>query len=475
MLVGRTRERVLLSEATSSDKAELIAIYGRRRIGKTYLIDQVFKDEIVFKISGLHHGNQRDQLENFSIKLSQVTKRPIPKLTSWLEAFANLELHLSSIRKSKKRKVLFFDEFPWMATRRSRFLTAFENFWNTYASQRKDLLVVICGSAASWMIEKVVKSKGGLHNRVTRKIRMLPFNLYETELLLKAKGVKLGRYDILQLYMVTGGVPFYLNEVRKGRSVAQIIDELCFDKEGLLHGEFDELYSSLFEHEERHIKIVQLLSNTRAGLTRSTLLAVSGLSSGGGFSRTLDELIESGFVTKYLPFEHRSKQTLYRLTDFFTVFYMKYMHNSRSSGGGTWQKKRTQQSYVSWAGFSFESICLEHIQQIKTALGLTVVYTDAASWKSKKTEDQGAQIDLLIDRDDNIINICEMKFANDLYLIDKSYAAQLRNKVSVFQASTKTKKNIHLVMLTTYGLKENEYALELVQNQLLMDDLFVNA
>ncbi len=474
-VIGRSREREIFRGIINSEKPELVVMYGRRRIGKTFLIDQEVTNNLVFKISGLHHGNQKDQLENFTHQLSRfskLTEATIP--SSWLAAFNSLELYLNSLRKSKKKKVLFFDEFPWMATRKSRFLIAFENFWNTYASQRDDLAIIICGSAASWMIEKVVKNKGGLHNRITQLIRLTPFNLCEVELFLKSRNIKLNRYDIVKLYMVTGGVPFYLNGIKRGRSVPQIIDDLCFHKNGLLHREFDELFSSLFEHEKRHIQIVKSLSNVRKGLTRNDLLDQIEMSSGGGFTRTLNELVESGFITNYHPYNQRSKQTLYRLTDFFTMFYMKYMYKSKSIGPGTWMKKSRGQSYQSWSGFTFETVCLEHIPQIKNGLGLQVIYTEASSWKSKGKKTDGAQIDLLIDRDDNVINICEIKFSKSIFTIDKKYASQLRNKIEVFRSSTKTKKNLYLTIITIMGLQENEYTLELVQNELTIDALFLS-
>jgi len=295
------------------------------------------------------------------------------------------------------------------------------------------------------------------------------------ELFLKSRGIELGRYDIIQLYMVTGGVPFYLNRLEKGHSVPQMIDHLCFNRLGVLHDEFEELFSSLFEHEDRHIHMISLLSKVRKGLTRQEILEASQMRSGGGFTRTLSELIASGFITKYQPYGQRSKQTLYRLTDYFSIFYMKYMHRSRSTGAGTWEKKSRGASWQSWSGFAFESICIQHVAQIKKALGLTVIYTEESGWVSKRQDERdrsGAQIDLLIDRDDRVIHICEIKFSQGSFRIDKAYATQLRNKVQRFREETRTKKNLFLTMITTYGISQNEYSLELVQNEVIMDALF---
>ena len=335
-VIGRREEKLVFQRLLQSNKPELLAVYGRRRIGKTYMVQKFFAKLIIFEISGLHNGNQREQLENFSSRLSfhfakaKTFKRP----DSWIEGFDQLIECLRPLRISKQKRVLFIDEFPWLATRRSGFLRAFENFWNSFAARREDIIVVICGSAASWMIEKVIKNKGGLHNRITQLVRLSQFSLLETEQFLEQKGIRLSRYDIAQLYMITGGIPFYLDAVPKGSSIAQIIDHLCFSKHGLLRNEFELLFTSLFEHSDRHISLVTHLSKVRRGLTRNEILKKTGLPSGGGLTRTLNELIESGFVSRYLPYGQKSKQTLYRLTDSYCLFYSKFIHQIQGNRGG---------------------------------------------------------------------------------------------------------------------------------------------
>jgi AAA+ ATPase superfamily predicted ATPase len=466
-IIGRKPEIERLNSVSLSNKSELVVMFGRRRVGKTFLIREYFKKDIAFEVSGIFKGDLSEQLANFTKELQKRTKKSdIQKPKKWLDAFTLLENYLDKL-KGKKKKVIFMDEFPWMATSKSRFLMAFENFWNQYASKRNDLIIVICGSAASYMIQKIIKNKGGLHNRITQKIRLLPFNLHETELFLKKRGIKYTHYDVLQLYMAIGGVPHYLERLEKGLSVSQNIDRLCFEKDGILNDEFNELFSSLFEDSHKHLTLIKTLATCRKGISRSELLTKSGIPSGGDFSLKLSELIESGFVSDYPYFKNKKKLTLYRLSDEYSLFYLKFIEHNKNLGAGTWQRLFGGNSYKSWTGFSFETICLKHIQQVKKALKIEVIYSINQSWHN-----QNAQIDLLIDRDDNVINLCEMKFLNEPFKIDKNYYLSLKNKVAELRMETKTKKNIFITLITSYGLQENAYSTELVQNNLKIDCLF---
>jgi len=464
-IIGRKAEIQLLKEALENNKSELIAVYGRRRIGKTFLIREFFKKDLVFEVTGLAEGLMKDQLENFQKALSG-RKKYSSCPDKWLEAFTALEEYLDKL-KSKKKKVIFIDEFPWMATPKSKFLMAFENFWNSYCSKRNDLIVVICGSAASYMVQKIIKNKKGLHNRITRKIRLLPFSLKETNEFLKSRGINYTEYDIVQLYMTMGGVPHYLDKLQKGLSVAQNIDRLCFEKNGVLNDEFNQLYASLFDDSEKHMKIIKTLAKVNKGLTRMDLTGESGIPSGGDFTLKLEELLESGFVSEYLYFQNQKQLTLYRLSDEYSKFYLKFIENNKNGGKGTWLRLHQKQTYASWSGFAFETLCLKHIGQIKKALKIDAIYSNTSCWFNKK-----AQIDLLIDRDDNIMNVCEMKFYNAPYTIDKKYYLNLKNKVAELRKETKTRKNIFVAMVTTYGLVENKYSKELVQNVFEMNYLF---
>ena len=468
-LIGRKPEISLLSNALKSNRPELIAIYGRRRVGKTFLVRNVYKNVIQFEFTGIHKVSFKQQLTNFHYTLSAKNTN-FKKPSDWIEAFHQLGRYIDKLT-FKKKKVIFIDEFPWLDTRKSSFLPAFENFWNSFVSKREDLVVVICGSAASYMIKNIIKSKGGLHNRLTCKIQLNPFNLYETEQLLKYNKVKLSRYDILQIYMALGGIPYYLENILPGESVAQALDRLCFNKNGFLRKEFNNVFAYLFDQYDNHEAIIRTLAIVRKGLTRSEVLIKSKIKSGGTLTKTLQELEESGFIDKYVPYRG-TKDSIYRLTDEYSMFYIKYIENAKPSNSGVWIKMHGKQSYKIWSGFSFETICIKHVEQIKEGLKISGINAIHGSWVEKNTQNS-AQIDLLIDRDDNVINLCEMKFYNTEYAIDKKYAKEIVKKVNAFSSSTKTKKSIFVTFITSYGLISNQYSSQLVQNELTMDHLFV--
>lgn len=473
-VIGRIQEKQLLQKIEKSSDSELVAVYGRRRVGKTYLIRNGFSKALSFEFSGIHNASLIQQLENFSIALTRsVGGLPVAKPESWLRAFEMLKQYLDPL-VAKGRTMVFFDEFPWIDTPRSGFLSAFENFWNTWASQQKNIVIIICGSAASWMIKKVINNRGGLHNRVTRRIRLLPFTVGETLAYLNQRNVKLDRYQLLQLYMVMGGIPQYLKEVELGDSAAQTIDRLCFTKDGLLVDEFRNLYHSLFDSAHNHIDIVRALAKKGKGMTRAEIIDTCKLTSGGYATQLLNELTESGFISAYIPFGRATKDALYKLTDEYSLFYLKFIEGSKATGSGTWLRFATGSSWKSWSGYAFEGICMKHIAQIKKAIGIQDVYTEVSVWRHqpKDKTDKGAQIDLLIDRNDSCINICEMKFSQSAFEITKAYAAELASKLQVFQEHTKTRKTLFLTMITTYGVKNNTSYPGLVQKELTMDVLF---
>ena len=369
--------------------------------------------------------------------------------------------------------MLFFDEFPWINTPKSGFLQAFEHFWNTWASKQKNLIVVICGSSASWMIQKVINNKGGLHNRVTRKIRLLPFSVAETEAYLRSRKIVLDRYQILQLYMAIGGIPHYLKEVEKGESVTQVIDKLCFNKDGFLYNEFNNLYAALFTNSDQHIAIIKALAARKNGLTRNEIMTICRLTSGGSTSILLDELTESGFISAQHAFGRNTKDALYKLIDEFSIFYLHFMAGKRIQGAGSWIRYAASPSWRSWSGIAFESVCLKHTQEMKKGLGIGSVYSALTSWQYKgATDEDGAQIDLIIDRQDRCINLCEIKFTAEPFEMNKKYALELEKKIKVFQARTGTKKTCFLTFVSTYGVKNSEKYPGIIQNQLTMDYLF---
>lgn len=341
-----------------------------------------------------------------------------------------------------------------------------EHFWNSWASARRDVLLIVCGSAASWMIKNLLNNKGGLHNRTTGRIKLDPFNLAETEDFLKYKNIVFDRYQIALLYMVLGGIPYYLDQVEKGQSATQNINALCFEKNAVLRSEYENLYASLFNRAERHQAVVEALATKKKGLTKGEIAKLANLSNGGSLTRILNELEESTFIRHYQPFGKKQRFTLYQLIDPYSLFYLNFIKNSSSDDEHFWVNANETPAYHAWSGYAFEMICLHHIPQIKKALGISGVQTSVASWYS-----EGAQIDLLIDRKDQVVNLCEMKFSIHPYAITKKYADNLRNKIGVFKGATKTRKSVFLTLITTHGLVKNAHAY-LAQNELGLDALF---
>jgi len=474
-IVGREDEIRILDRLLGSREPELLAIYGRRRVGKTFLIKTYCVDHMVFSCTGQSNGSTVDQLINFTEQLNHYfpDRKTILVPGSWREALGILWECVETV-KGDKKKVIFFDELPWLDTHKSGFLSAFGYFWNTRAALRPDILVVICGSAASWMIEKIVNNKGGLHNRITQRIRLLPFTLKETEGYLRQRNIHLDHYQLLQLYMTMGGIPAYLRAVERGKSAEQNIENCCFSKDGVLVGEFDNLYAALFDNPQKHIEVIRALSRKNKGLTRTEILATGKLLTGGGVTTVLNELTESGFIQKTYPYGRKEKDSLYRLVDEFSLFYLKFME---PEGGGyqkvDWYAVQRTKSYAGWCGYAFENICIKHVEQIKRALQIGGMRSSVSSWYvPPKGEINGAQIDLLLDRADQCINICEIKFATKPFVIDKQYADELQNKLMVFRQRTNTRKTLFLTFITTYGVFENEYRQQRVDYEMQMKSLF---
>lgn len=478
-LIARDSERRTLDDALRSDQPELVAVYGRRRVGKTFLVRSVCRPVLAFELVGIHDADLATQLRAFAVALEKATSAvgPLEPPTDWHQAFRQLTSFLEA--RAKRRRgapvAIFFDEVPWLASRRSGFLPAFEHFWNTWAGQQSWLTVVLCGSAASWMLEHVVTQRGGLHNRVTRRLRVEPFTLGEAEALLAHRGVRLDRHQSIELYLALGGVPHYLSQVERGESAAQSIDRLCFARDGLLRDEFDTLFSSLFDGAERHEAVVRLLSRRRRGLTRAEVLEGAKLDSGGAASKVLEELEQSGFIAQTPRLGRVVREGVYWLADEFSLFSLTWIAGGRrATGDGSWVRRQGTAAWRSWAGLAFEALCLKHVKALKQGLGIAGVESVEASWSARPGAGvkDGAQIDLVIDRADRCVNLCEMKFSQAPFAIDKAYARELRHKRDAFRTGTGTRKAIFLTLVTSAGLVENEYSRELVAQSLMIDALF---
>ena len=479
--MGREEELKILQEVYESTDPQFLAVYGRRRIGKTYLISEFFKDKgVYFEITGMKDGTLAEQLFQFAYEFSRQFNegKRIPSPKSWAEALNLLHEAIEKVEKGRKI-ILFFDEVPWLASPRSKFLNALEHFWNRYISRNNNVIMIICGSSASWIIRNIINNKGGLHGRVTRKIRLLPFTLLETENYLKSRHIELDKKQIIDIYMAMGGVPKYLTYVARGKSAAQVINEVCFSLNGGLHNEFNNLYKSLFENYEHHIAIVKVLSKAVEGLTKDELLDKAKLTSGGSSSRIISDLIDAGFLIYVPSFDKKKVGGIFRLIDEYSLFYLTWIAENSEVGLENvdpefWIKKHSTPKWKAWSGCAFESLCLKHIQKIKKALGISGISTIESGWRylPQKATHQGAQIDLVIDRTDKCINLCEMKYSDSEFIIEKPYVENLINKKNVFRELTGTTKTLFTTLVTTYGVKKNTHYLSVVDNQLTMKDLF---
>ena len=470
MIIGRKEEQKILLSAVQSEYSELIAVYGRRRVGKTYLIRETFGYKFTFQHTGLANARTKDQLFSFAISLRDAGYDDCPIPQSWLEAFSLLSRFLTN--STDEKKIIFLDELPWMDTPRSNFISAFEHFWNGWASARRDIVLIICGSATSWIINKVINDHGGLHNRVTQRIALQPFTLKECEMFARSKGLEMSRYQIAECYMVLGGIPFYWSLLEKGLSLAQNIDKIFFARNGKLTNEFNLLYASLFKSPEQYIDVVTALGKKKVGMTREEIIRAIDKPSNGALSKVLDELEYCGFIRKYSGYGKKTKEAIYQLVDNYTLFYFKFIRQNKNNDEHFWSASVDSATHRVWSGLAFERLCLAHTQQIKAGLGISGVLSNIYSWRKETDENgSGAQIDLLIDRNDQVINICEMKYSLSEFSIDAEYERNLRNKKSAFIEATHTRKAVHLTMVTTYGVRQNSHS-GIVQNVITLDDLF---
>jgi uncharacterized protein len=471
-MIGRNEQIALMTEALASQKSSFMAFTGRRRVGKTFLINHVFGENICLGITGIQGADIKTQIVNFAQKITEYSQQPIliaPK--NWQEVFIILKDYLKTLPKDKKQ-VIFIDELPWMCTSKSGFLQLLAHLWNDYLSKESHFILAICGSATSWITKKIINDTGGLHNRITQSIHLKPFTLGECKAFFDSKNMLLTNNAIIEIYMAMGGIPFYLENIRRGESPSKAIQRMCFTDNGILKNEYQNLYKALFENSENHEALVEVLATSKGGISQEELLIKSRIQKGGPFNRTMNDLILSGFVVEEQPFGKAKRGSVYRLVDEFSVFHHRFIKPNRKATPDIWEGISVSQTYKIWQGFAFETICLKHIQEIKTALGIRSVYTKTSSFAFKGNETQeGFQIDLVIDRKDETINLCECKFYQAPFEIDKKYALTLKTRKVRFREATQTKKLIFNTIITNYEIIQNEHSLDSIDVQITVDDL----
>ena len=476
-VIGRKEELKRIQSLFVSKQSDFLAIYGRRRVGKTFLVTQYFKDKFAFRHTGLSPYEEkgqitmRDQLQAFHyslLRFGQDESIPCPK--NWQEAFFRLERLLEQ-KADGNKMVVFIDELPWMDTPRSKFVSAFGGFYNGWATDRDDILLIVCGSNSSWILKNIVNGKGGLYDRMTCEMKLVPFTLKETETYLQSKGVQMSRYDIVRTYLALGGVPYYLSYVQPGMSVELNIDEILFKEKAPLRNEFKRLFNTLFHNSGRYMDIVMALSKRNYGYTRDEISEMVNITSGGGLTSYLDKLVEADFVDEYTPVASDGLQ-YYRLKDCFCIFYLKYLYGKKDLDEHFWRNSSGKSGTQSWSGVAFEQVCLSHLENLRRALGINGIVTTASKIIVKGDgKKAGAQIDLVIQRADGNANLCEMKFVKGEYAVDNNEHALLEGRVEALRQGVKIKGTIFPTLVTTYGLKYNMYS-GIFQNCLTLDDLF---
>lgn len=468
-IIGRTREQDMLERCINSNKPELIAVYGRRRVGKTFLIKQYFHDDFDFYISGIYGVSNAEQLERFAYQLSTFAKKYTQKPKNWFEAFDMLKAYLTECNKQKI--IIFIDELPWFDTPKSSFIRALESFWNMWASTQNGIKMIVCGSSTTWIINKLLGDKGGLHNRVTCRIYLKPFTLAETEQFVKKRKIKWNRALILQCYMALGGIPYYWEMLDSQQSPLQNIDRLFFEDNAALRMEYDFMMRSLFNDSVSYQRVIATLSKKMKGMTRQEILNALKINDNGTITTILENLCNCDIIRKYSSYGKRQRDVMYQLTDMYSLFYLRFVKDNNTQNPHFFADMKDQQRST-WYGYAFEQVCLRHVEQLKHAIGISGVSCNVCSWSKRADEDtSGTQIDLLIERADGIINICEMKYSDKKYELTSAYRKTLEERISIFREATDTDSTVQLTMVTTHGLKENKNSF-IIDSQVKIDDLF---
>lgn len=472
-IVGRAKEMEMLSRYMHSGKAEFVALYGRRRVGKTFLVTSYFKNKFDFDVTGIIGGRKDEELDAFYTALRHYGYSG-RKPKRWMEAFDALRILLEPKMKKRKGKrcVVFFDELPCFDTPKSGFVHALDYFWNSWASRQSGFFLIVCGSATSWIVRNVIDNHGGLHGRITHEIHLKPFSLKETELFLRKQKSKWKRLSTLQAYMVFGGIPYYLSMLDTHLSLTENVDQLFFAEDAEFRKEYTRLYESLFVHPERYMDVIKVLSENKKGLTRKEIAEKLRVANNGHLSGLLEDLVNCDFIRRYDVAGARVKSngSIYQLMDFFTLFYLHFVDGKRRKDPHYWSKILNTPLQNTWYGLAYERVCLSHIPQILNALHLDSVLTECYSWRSRDPEN-GAQIDLIIDRADDMQNICEVKYSRDAYTLTKSEYDKIVNRVETFSLETNSRKGVHITLITTFGITKNKYS-DIAQNIVNLDNMF---
>ena len=493
-MIGRKKEIKLLNEICDLEESSLVAIYGRRRIGKTYLVNHMFKkyrqDCLFFEFTGAYDGDKRGQIDNF---IDQVYEwfyvEPSFEIKSWSDAFRFLKRTIDKEikkRDSNEKVIVFLDEVPWIdRSNKGGFLSALGYFWNTWCEPRENVVLILCGSNSSWIRDKILKNaRGSLYQRVTHQISMYPFDLKETKAyLLEQKGFMIDNKTVTDIYMIFGGVAKYLSFLNPNESSAENIDRVFFSIHGSMYREYDELFSSLFADKSDYYKsVIELLCTRRSGFSLSDISKAFNEKLGGKLRLAIAELEECGFIKGLSKYGNSVRGVNYMIVDPYILFHHKWIKGFSRNDIATlpnnyWLHKSSSQSYAVWSGYAFEIVVMVNIRLYLNAIGRLGFFSGVYHWQhmAKSEDEQGAQIDMVVNYGNNIFDILECKYYNSEYVISKEYAKNIKNKLSMFKKYglySKQKSELRLVFLTSYGVKMNAEAHSLNISRVCLDDLF---
>lgn len=476
-MIGRKKELALLNSLCEEEKSKLVVVHGRRRIGKTFLVDYMFqthrKDCLFFKFTGSADQNSSVQKDYFVEAIYEWFKvEPSKPIEKWHEVFIFLKRTIEAEIKEKNHQgkvIVFIDEVAWIDKHnKAGFLSAFGHFYNTYIEKNNNLIVILCGSNASWIKNKILKDTSGpLYHRVDVEIPLYPFDLQETkEYLIKEKRFDIDDKSVVDIYMILGGVAKYLSYLDSKLSIAQNINKLFFSLHAPLYSEYEALFKSLFyDKSSNHRKIMDLLISKQSGFEMMEIEKLLKEIKSSTLRVNIEELIDTGFIKPIARYAHASRNTKYIACDPLCNFFIKWVQplskNDIASLIDYFETKSTSHDYIIWQGFAFEMVMISNIELYLKARGLSSGVKSIGYWDytTQSEDESGAQIDILIEYIGNTYDIVECKYYNDEFIIDKAYAKNIQNKKEMFiKYGIKNKKfDLKVVMLTTYGTKINQY------------------
>ena len=411
MFVGRKKELSLLEESYLSSKSEIFTVYGRRRIGKSTLIEIFARQKPnFFSFEGIEGQNSSFQIKHFTEMLKKQLQDPLLssiQFQSWDAVFTYVSERLMTKTRPNEKIIFFLDEIQWMAAGRSSFISLLKYYWDNYW-KKSNVLMILCGSIASFMVNKVVHSKA-LYGRIDHEILLKGLHPFEAKAFFADKHKS--TEEILKYYLILGTIPKYLEYINPSRSFQWNMNKLFFSSHGSMINEIKKIFYSQFKESTIYFDIVKLLKS--GPLALSEICTRLKIKSGGGLKRYLTNLENAEIIRSHVPFNRKANSRLkkYVLSDEYLNFYFKYLEPNlriiEESESEKLFETLTKNSFDVWLGFAFEKFCIKHNSWLADLMGFKDDVLIASPYFERK--DQRFQIDLVYLRADKVITICEIK------------------------------------------------------------------